>query len=78
MAAGRLALERLLQGYGYEVTSLDVVDAYQHFVAAAGRMGLAESAARDATELANAAKAQPTKVLADALLRSIGGAAVLR
>ncbi len=76
MAAGRLALERLLQGYGYEVTLLDVVDAYQHFIAAAGRMGLAESAARDATALANAAKAQPTRVLADVLLRSIGGAAV--
>lgn len=78
MAAGRLTLERLLQGYGYEVTSLDVVDAYQHFVAAAGRMGMAESAARDATALASAAKAQPTRVPADVLLRSIGGAAVRR
>lgn len=78
MAAGRLALERLLQGYGYEVTSLDVVDADQHFVAGAGRMGLAEPAARDATALANAAKAQPTKLLADALLRSIGGTILLR
>lgn len=78
MAAGRLALERLLQGHGYDITSLDVADAYQHFIAAAQTMGLAESAARDATALANAAQSQPTKVLADALLRSIAGTIPIR
>ncbi len=68
---GKLALERFLQGYGFEVTSLDVVDAYQHFVAAAAHLGQAESAARDAIALANAARAQDSNPLADALLRCI-------
>ncbi|MBS1828562.1 MAG: hypothetical protein JST93_24870 [Acidobacteria bacterium] len=70
---GRLALERLLQGFGYEVTSLDVLDAYRHFVAAAERLGLGESAKRDAIALANQANAERRDVLAESLLRSIGG-----
>jgi len=73
--AGRLALERLLQGYGYEVTSLDVLDAYRHFVAAAEKLGLAESATRDAIALADAAQEQHPDPLAQALLRHIGGGA---
>ncbi len=66
MAVGRLALERLLQGYGYEVTSLDVLEAYQHFLAAAEQIGLKDSAIREAVALAD----QPGP-LAGALLRTI-------
>lgn len=68
MKAGRLALEGLLHGHGYEVTSLDLMDAYRHFVAAAARLGLTESATGEAIALANAR--QPD-ALAETLLRSI-------
>jgi hypothetical protein len=61
MTVGRLALDRILQGYGYEVTSLDVCDAYRHFIAAAQKLGLGDCAIRDAIGMANEAKAkQPT------------------
>lgn len=39
LEAGLLALHWLAQGYGYEVTSLDVRDAYQATLAAAERLG---------------------------------------
>jgi hypothetical protein len=71
MAAGRLALERLLQGYGYEVTYLDIVDAYRHYIAAAEKLGLGESASRDAHTMANAAKSQQPDPVVDAFLRAI-------
>lgn len=38
-AAGLLALERLAQGYGYDVTAADVMAAYQHTMRAAGYAG---------------------------------------
>ncbi|WP_205507466.1 hypothetical protein [Myxococcus vastator] len=38
LGAGLLALHWLVQGYGYEVTSLDVRDAYQATLAAAERL----------------------------------------
>ncbi len=31
---GRLAIQRILEGYGYELTGMDVIDAYNHFMAA--------------------------------------------
>ena len=71
MTVGRLALERLLQGHGYEITSLDVLDAYRHFIAAAEILGLGESATRDAVTMANGAKAQQPNAFADTLLRRI-------
>lgn len=71
MTVGRLALERLLQGYGYEVTSLDVLDAFRHFVAAAEKLGLRESAVADAMAIANQARSKPPSPLADAVLRAI-------
>ncbi|QDE93689.1 hypothetical protein BHS06_34505 [Myxococcus xanthus] len=39
LEAGLLALHWLVQGYGYEVTNLDVRDAYQATLAAAERLG---------------------------------------
>lgn len=71
MTVGRLALERLLQGHGYEITSLDVLDAYQHFVAAAEKLGLGASASDDAMAMANQARSKSTSPLANALLRAI-------
>lgn len=73
MTVGRLALERLLQGYGYEVTYLDVSDAYRHFVEAADRLGLKESAIQDAVGLAKFAKAHQPNAVAEALLRAAAG-----
>lgn len=70
MSVGRLALERLLQGYGYEVTYLDVIDAYRHFVGAAERLGLKESAVHDAVGLAKSAMANQPNALAEVLLRA--------
>lgn len=71
MEVGRLALERLLQGHGYEITSKDVLDAYRHFVAAAENLGLKESALRDSAALANLAISKQPSPLADAVLRAI-------
>jgi tetratricopeptide (TPR) repeat protein len=71
MKVGRLALERLLLGHGYEITSLDVLDSYRHFVAAAEKLGLRESALRDAMAMANLAISKQPSPLADAVLRAI-------
>ena len=71
MTVGRLALERLLQGHGYEITPLEVLDAYRHFIAAAEILGLGESATRDAVAMAKEAKAQQPNPFADTLLRGI-------
>ena len=71
MTAGRLAVERFLQGYGYDVTPLDVVDAYGHFVAAAERLGQGESATRDARAMLDEAKSEQPKAFVAAILRAI-------
>lgn len=71
MAAGRMALERLLQGYGYDVTTSDVLDAFRHFVAAAEVLDLTESARSEACAMANLARQKYPGPLADALLRVI-------
>lgn len=68
---GRLALERLLQGYGYEVTFLDFLEAYRHFIAASEKLGLGDCAIRDALGMANEAKAKQPTAFADTLLRAI-------
>ncbi len=54
LEVGRLAIERILEGYGYELTGMDVTDAYDRFVAAAQALGTASQAR--ATVLALAAK----------------------
>ncbi len=71
LTVGRLALERLLQGHGYEITSLDVLGAYRHFVAAAEKLGLRESALSNARAMANLARLKQPSPLADAVLRAI-------
>lgn len=47
MQVGRLAIRRLLDGYGYELTGLDVISAYSHFMAAAQSLGVTAAARAD-------------------------------
>ena len=56
LRAGRLAIERILEGYGYELTGGDVIDAYRHFLAAAERLGVAERARNDVLAMARKAE----------------------
>ena len=35
LEVGRLAIQRILEGYGYELTGVDVLDAFNHYMAAA-------------------------------------------
>jgi hypothetical protein len=72
MEVGRLALEKLLLGHGYEVTPADVFDAYERFLAAAHRRGMGETAMREAMALANLYRSKMPNLLADALLRRFG------
>ncbi|MCC6341802.1 MAG: hypothetical protein IT166_06365 [Bryobacterales bacterium] len=44
LQVGRLALERMLEGYGYEMEGPDVIGAYEHFMAAAQALGAASEA----------------------------------
>ena len=63
---GRLAIQRILEGYGYELTGMDVIDAYNHFMAAAQILGMASQARADV--LAMATK-QPGATASDILIR---------
>ncbi|MBV6431927.1 MAG: hypothetical protein IANPNBLG_02060 [Bryobacteraceae bacterium] len=40
LQAGRLALQRMIEGHGYELSDADVIDAYEHFIAAAQSLGV--------------------------------------
>lgn len=75
MEVGRLALEKLLLGHGYEVTPADVFDAYERFLAAAHRRGMGETAIREAMALARLYRSKKPSLLADALLRRFGDVA---
>ena len=44
MQVGQLAIQRILEGYGYELTAADVIDAYNHFMAAAQKVDIAAQA----------------------------------
>jgi hypothetical protein len=77
MQVGRLGLERFLQGYGYEVTFADVLDACKHFLVAAQRCGAGEPAAREANALTELYRSKLPNLLADALLRRIRDVALI-
>jgi hypothetical protein len=47
LEVGRLAIQRMLEGYGYELTGMDVIDAYNRFMAAAQTLGTASQARAD-------------------------------
>jgi hypothetical protein len=42
----------MADGYGYDSSGLDVVDAYTHFIKAAEKLGLAENARKDVFSMA--------------------------
>jgi hypothetical protein len=63
---GRLAIERILEGYGYELTNIDVTAAYSHFMAAAGVLGIAAEARADVLAIATK---QPRVAFSDILIR---------
>lgn len=44
---GRLAVERILTDEGYEITALDLLDACDHFLAAASHLGMAAEAKQE-------------------------------
>jgi hypothetical protein len=48
---GRLAIERILAGSGYEITALDLLTACDNFVAAASRLGMSPEAKRELAEI---------------------------
>lgn len=66
LEVGRLAIQRILEGYGYELTGIDVLDAYRHFMAAAQSLGNAAEARVDVLALA---KRNPGTALSDVLIR---------
>jgi hypothetical protein len=45
--AGRLAVDRILAGFGYEITTQDLSEAVDHFLAAAARLGIEAKAHAD-------------------------------
>jgi hypothetical protein len=47
LEVGRLAVQRILEGYGYELTGIDVLDAFNHYMAAAQTIGIASQARAD-------------------------------
>jgi hypothetical protein len=69
MQVGRLAIERILEGYGYELTPTDVIDAYQHFMAAAQKLDIAVQARNDVLATATKAK-QSGAAFSDTLIRA--------
>ncbi|MEP6536693.1 MAG: hypothetical protein ABJF23_15300 [Bryobacteraceae bacterium] len=66
MRAGCLAVERMAQGFGYEITTADVLEACGHFLKAAGECGRGKQAGADLHALASAAGS----IFKDVLLRN--------
>ena len=52
LQVGRLAIQRILEGYGYELTSADVIAAYDHLMAAALTLGVSSQTCADMLALA--------------------------
>jgi hypothetical protein len=65
LKVGRLALQRILEGHGYELTGIDVLDAFDHYIAAAQTLGVDSQARTDALAMAT----QHSGVAGDILIR---------
>jgi hypothetical protein len=65
LKVGRFALQRILEGYGYELTGIDVLDAFDHYIAAAQTLGVDSQARADALAMAT----QHSGVASDILIR---------
>jgi hypothetical protein len=48
----RLAVQRIIEGYSYELTGIDVLDAFNHYIAAAETLGIALQARADVLAMA--------------------------
>jgi hypothetical protein len=66
LKAGRLAIQGILGGHGYELTSADVIDACTHMMAAAQTLGVASEARADVLALATS---HPEAAFRDVLIR---------
>jgi hypothetical protein len=56
LQVGHRALQRMLDGYGYDLIGKDVLDAYGHFMKAAEKLGVTEDARNDVLSMAMNAK----------------------
>jgi hypothetical protein len=56
LQVGRIAIQRMLDGYGYDLIALDVADEHGHFMKAAERLGVAQDACDDMFSMATNAE----------------------
>jgi hypothetical protein len=63
LEVGRLAIQRILEGYGYELTGIDVLDAFNHYMAAAQTLGVASQARADALAIATKLPGMASNIL---------------
>jgi hypothetical protein len=56
LQVGRIALQRMADNYGYDLTGLDVMEACTHFIRAAEKLGVAEDARNDVLSMGANAK----------------------
>ena len=60
---GRLAVQRILEGYGYELTRIDVLDAFNHYMAAAQTIGMLRRPRADVVAMARKQPAPASDIL---------------
>ncbi len=63
LEVGRLAIQRILEGFGYELTSVDIVDAFNHFMAAARTLGIASQGRADVMAIATKQRGAASEML---------------
>jgi hypothetical protein len=68
LLVGRIAIQRILEGYGYDLTGTDVVDAYGHFLTAAEKLGVTQEARSDVFSMATTSN-QSVAPFVDILIR---------
>jgi hypothetical protein len=56
LEVARIAIQRMLEGYGYELSGIDLIDAYTHFLRAAAKLGVTQDARKDVFSMATNAK----------------------
>ena len=56
LQVGRMAIQRMLDGHGYDLIAIDVIDAYGHLVKAAEKLGLVHAARDDVFSMATNAQ----------------------
>jgi hypothetical protein len=70
LRVGRLAIERVLDGFGYDLTGADVIEACDRFMAAAEKLGVTSDAKDDVARLAGKCPPQ-VAMFRDVLLRRL-------